>query len=354
MIYKFFTRSEDAWKAMTGAVRTAQQSIYLESFILVEDELTKDFFSAMEERAAAGVKVKIIVDRVGSFGGNFFSHGDKNHSEKNHGNIEVLFFNRFLNRNHRKVLIIDENRAFIGGVNISGEYAKWLDLHVMLMGKFLIRKILSSFAKVYGLAGGNDSEVKKYINAGSEERMKKRYNAKIFLIEHWPFRRRSQLREHYAGKIDRAKKSIVIVTPYFIPHKWLIGMLRKAIARGVSVDVILPMKTDIALADLANWIFTEELKDGINFSFLREMIHAKVLLIDDSEGMIGSNNIDALSFDSNLEAGIIFHNKNMVEGLKKILEKWKKSAVPYKQVMLPRPKYYSLARFCVRLIQPFL
>lgn len=349
MAYKFFTKSEDAWRSMTDAVKTAQKSIYLESYILAEDELTRDFFRALEERAESGIKVKIIVDRVGSFGGDFFTENGKSH----HG-VEVLFFNRFLNRNHRKVLIIDENRAFIGGVNISGKYAKWLDLHVMLMGKFLIGKILNSFAKVYSLAGGNDVSVKKYLTLGKEERMKKMYNAKIFLIEHWPFRRRSMLREHYSRKIDNAKKSIVIVTPYFIPHRWLIGLLREAIGRGVSVEVILPMKTDIALADIANWVFTEELKDGIKFSFLKEMIHAKVLLIDDEEGMIGSNNIDALSFDSNLEAGIIFHNKNMVDGLKKILAKWKKSAVPYEQTIVPRPKYYFFVRFFIRIIHAFL
>lgn len=349
MAYKFFTNSREAWFAMTAAVRTAEKSIYLESYVLAEDELTKDFFRALEERARAGVKVKIIVDRFGSFGGDFFTE-----SGKNHDGIEVLFFNRFLNRNHRKVLIIDESRVFIGGVNISGKYANWLDLHVLLAGKFLTGKILNSFAKVYSLAGGSDESVKKYLTTGKEDRLKKMYNAKVFLIEHWPFRRRSLLREHYARKIDRARKSIVIVTPYFIPHRWLISLLREAIGRGVSVEVILPMKTDIAMADIANWVFTEELKDGIKFSFLKQMIHAKVLLIDDQEGMIGSNNIDALSFDSNLEAGIIFHNKNMVEGLKKILAKWKKSAVPYDKISVPRPRYYFFARFCIRLIHAFL
>lgn len=349
MAYKFFTKSEDAWRSMTDAVKTTQKSIYLESFILIEDDLTKDFFSAIEERVRSGVKVKIIVDRVGNFGGNFFTKNGKDHD-----GMEVLFFSRILNRNHRKVLIIDENKVFIGGVNISGKYAKWLDLHVMISGKFLIRKILSSFAKVYGLAGGNDASIKKYLESKSEIRRKKMYNAKVFLIEHWPFRRRSLLKEYYTDKIGKAGKSIVIVTPYFLPHRWLITLLRSAIVRGVLVEVILPIRTDFALANVANWIFTEELRDGIKFFFLNEMNHAKVLLIDDEEGMIGSNNIDALSFDNNLEAGIIFKNKNMIGGLKKILADWKKSSVPYEQIMIPRPRYYFFVKFCIDLLQPFM
>lgn len=349
MSYRFFTKSEDAWRSMTDAVKAAQKSIYLESFILIEDEQTKDFFAAIEERARAGVKVRIIVDRAGNFGGNFFIKNGKNHD-----GMEVLFFSRFLSRNHRKILIIDEIKVFIGGVNIYGKYAKWLDLHVMIGGKFLIRKILTSFAKVYALAGGNDPDVRKYLTSGSEKRREKMYNAKVFLIEHWPFRRRSLLKEYYTDKIGKAEKSVVIVTPYFLPRRWLINSLRSAIARGVLVEVILPIRTDFALANVANWIFTEELRDGIKFFFLNEMNHAKVLLIDDKEGMIGSNNIDAMSFENNLEAGLIFHNKDMISGLRKILADWRKSAIPYEQFRIPRPRYYFLVKFCIDLIQPFM
>ncbi len=352
MKYKFYTTSEKAWQAMREAVLEAKHSIYLESYILVEDELTKDFFKAIKEKAATGVKVKIIVDRLGSFWGNFLR--GVNAAEEG---IEILFFRRFFlfSGNHRKVLIIDERVVFIGGVNISGKYAKWLDLHIRLEGKFLIRKILQSFAGVYKLAGGADPEIGKYLKRWRDEQPRLvLYEAKIFLIEHWPFRKRSALISYYKKKISEAKKSIVIVTPYFIPHRWLIGSLDAAVKRGVVVEILLPRKTDIVLLDAANWIFAEELSRKIKFLFFPEMNHAKILLIDDKEGMVGSNNIDSLSFDLNLEAGIIFKRKDMLADLKEILKKWRKSAVPFENLSPWHPRYYRILKFFIKLIKPIL
>ena len=352
MKYKFYTSSEKAWQAMRDAVLEAKHSIYLESYILVEDELTKNFFQAIKEKAAAGVKIKIIVDRVGSFWGNFLP-GVKSAEE----GIEILFFRRFFlfSGNHRKVLIIDEKVVFIGGVNISGKYAKWLDLHVRLEGKFFLRKILQSFAGVYKLAGGVDPQIGKYLKRWRNERPRRvLYEAKIFLIEHWPFRRRSALISYYKRKIAESEKSIVFVTPYFVPHRWLIESLDGAVKRGVSVEILLPKKTDTALLDAANWIFAEELSDKIKFLFFPEMNHAKILLIDDKEGMVGSNNIDSLSFDLNLEAGIIFKRKDMLMDLKEILKKWRRSAVPYKELPPWHPWYYKILKFFINLIKPVL
>lgn len=352
MKYKFYTTSESAWEAMRLAVLEAKDFIYLESYILVEDEITKDFFKAIKEKAAAGVRVKIIVDRIGSFWGNFL----RETSDAKEG-IEILFFRRFflLSGNHRKVLIVDGKTAFIGGVNIYGKYAKWMDLHLSIGDKFFIRKLLQSFTRIYKLAGGTDPEVIAYLRRWRTEKSRRAlYKAKLFLADHWPFRSQSVLVEHYKKRISEAKHTIVIVTPYFVPHRWLIKLLDEAINRGVSVEVILPMKTDVALLDSANWIFIEALSDRIKFLLLPEMIHAKVLLVDGKEGMVGSNNIDALSFNLNLETGIIFHRKDMIRDLKKILQKWRESAMSYKKLPPWRPWYYRIVKFLIKLIRPVL
>ncbi|MDO8442908.1 MAG: phosphatidylserine/phosphatidylglycerophosphate/cardiolipin synthase family protein [bacterium] len=350
MKYKFYTTSESAWQAMMETIQGAKQYIFLESFILIEDELTKKLLEAIKDRAAAGVKVKIIVDRVGNF---WFGRLSVDEFIKN--GIEILFFSRLLNRNHRKILVVDGQTAFIGGVNIHGSYAKWTDLHVRLNGKFLIKKITKSFATVYSLAGGADPQVIRYLKRWRASSPRHAiYHAKTFLIEHWPFRRSSTLSDYYKHKIAEAKDSIVIVTPYFIPHRWLIGSLRQAAKRGVLVEVLIPQKTDSSFLDAANRIFTEELTGGIKFLFLPEMNHAKVLLIDGKEGMIGSNNIDARSFDFNLETGIVFQQKDMVRDLKEILDKWRKSAVLYGEMQVWRPWYYYFLKFLIKLIQPGL
>ena len=350
MKYKFYTTSESAWQAMLETIQEAKHYIFLESYILIEDELTRKLLQAIKERAAAGVNVKIVVDRIGNF---WFSNLPV--IEYTKIGIEILFFSRLLNRNHRKVLIIDGQTAFIGGVNIRGGYAKWTDLHVKLSEKFLIKKIIKSFARVYSLAGGSDLRVVCHLRRGQTALSRRAiYHAKTFLIEHWPFRRSSTLSDYYKRKIMEAKSNIFIVTPYFTPHRWLINSLRRAAERGVLVEILIPAKTDSLFLDAANWIFAEELSDSVKFLFFPEMNHAKVLLIDGKEGMIGSNNIDARSFDFNLETGIVFQQKDMIGDLKEILDQWRKSAVPYDKMPVWRPWYYRPLKFFIELIQPGL
>lgn len=145
MKYKFLTKSDQAWWAMLASIRQAKQSIYLESFIFVDDAQTHGFFKILKQKAKEGVRVKIIVDRIGNFlWGGFTTKGE---FEK--AGIEVLFFNRLLYHNHRKILIVDEAVAFIGGVTIKGKFADWLDLHVKIDSHSIVNIILKSFIRVY-------------------------------------------------------------------------------------------------------------------------------------------------------------------------------------------------------------
>lgn len=333
---------------MLEAIHGARKSIFLESFILTDDEVTHHFFQTLKEKAEAGVKIKIIIDQVGHFW-----YGSVNKKELEKAGAEILFFNRWLYRSHRKVLIVDEEAAFLGGVNIRGEYAKWLDLHVRLTGGLLLKPILRSFAKVYELAGGNDAEVARLGQSGVTKARASIYRAKTWLIEHWPIRGQSVLRDYYKKKCRGAKKSIVIVTPYFVPHRWLIKSLRAAANRGVAIDIIVPGKTDLWLFDIAHRVFVKNLSGIIRFYFLPEMNHAKVLLVDDAEGLVGSNNIDAQSFDFNLEAGIIFQRKDVVGDIKVILAKWKAMAVPADPAGFNK-WYHKVVEFIIRILQPIL
>jgi len=347
--YRFYTISESAWAAMLEAIRGARHSIYLESFILTDDHVTHNFFETLKSKARAGVQVKIIVDRVGHF---WFGSVDKKEFED--AGAEILFFNRWLYRSHRKVLLVDEQVAFLGGVNVRGEYAKWIDLHVKLTG-LLVKSLLKSFSRVYAIAGGKDPAVLalRKSKPASQARLAL-YKAKSWLIDHWPLKGTSALRYYYRRKCATAQKSIVIVTPYFIPNRWLIRSLQRAANRGVKIEVIVPQKTDVALADVSHRIFAENLKNFAKFLFLPEMNHAKVLLIDDREGLVGSNNIDAQSFDFNLELSVVFRRKDMTGDLKKIIEDWKAKAIPFEQIGYRKKWYHAIVRFIVKLLQPIL
>ena len=357
MQYNFYTTSEAAWDAMREAIQAAQKSIYWELYIFYDDAPTHRFLDLLKERARAGVKVKIILDSLGSF--QFF--GNLQADLKSHG-IELLYFNRLLPwwnphrfrrwwllRTHRKMLIVDGRVGFVGGVNIGKKYQKWQDLHLRLEGG-IVRRFVKAFSRSYRITGGRD---RLYFPPKKNESLSKQMD--VLFLEHWPVGGRSFLKKFYKEKIANAGRSIVFATPYFVPHAWLMRALKKAIRRGVNVSVILPRTTDIRLFDMANKVFMERgFRDGIKFFLLPEMIHAKALLVDEREGVVGSNNIDALSFDYNLEAGVAFGDPAMIVDLRAILDNWKANSAIYAEPAGGRKWYHGMMVWFIKLIQPLL
>jgi len=357
MRYHFYPTAEKAWSAMLDAVKTAEQSIYWESFSLYEDKDTYEFLNALKEKVRQGIRVRGVVDSLGGFWAS-----SKTINDLRAAGIEILFFNRLIPwwnrfrfrrwwflRTHRKILIIDEKIVFTGGVNIGVWYGKWIDLQVRLTG-VIVCHFLKTFAKVYEICGGQDENILKWV-----KHRKKFPRLKVWLLEHWPIKGKSVLRRYYKNRISSAKRNILIVTPYFAPHRWLEKLLIKAVKRGARVEIILPFKTDAWLANMPNYVFADLLsQEGVRFFFTKEMIHAKVLLIDDREGMVGSNNIDAQSFNYNVETSVVFRRKDIVGDLRRIIENWKKIAQPADFTKQRERWYYPLVVFVAKLLQPIL
>ncbi|MBI4993789.1 hypothetical protein HZC33_02425 [Candidatus Wolfebacteria bacterium] len=144
-MYKFYTTSESAWAAMLKDIKAAKKSIYLEMYIFVDNTSGYNFFEILKQKADEGVKVKIIID---SFGSSELSQ--KMIDELRKVGAEVLFFSYWFERIHKKILIIDENIVFLGGVNIHKFFRKWNDLQIRLEGS-IAKYSLRSFARIYNL-----------------------------------------------------------------------------------------------------------------------------------------------------------------------------------------------------------
>ncbi len=348
MQHTFFTTPQKTFEAMIADIKVAKRSIYLESFILKDGD-TNEFFEALKTSAKNGIKVKIIVDIVGHL---YSGHIDKIDLEK--AGVEILFFSRWFYRSHRKILIIDDEIVFIGGLNITGRYANRLDLHMRLKG-IVVKPILHSFGRMYKIADGKDPAVLKLIKHKKAFRLRERlYKTKLWFIESWPIKGKSALKEYYIKSFLKSKKSITLVTPYFVPHTWLMCAIQEATKRGVSVKLIIPEKTDFWLTEMANFLFAHQLKDILTVFVIPEGIHAKVLLIDDHEGLVGSNNIDALSFDKNFEASIIFKEKDIVVDLISILDHWKSIAIPFHEISFKIKWYHKILMLVVKIMHPVL
>jgi len=318
MQYKFYTTSYKVWEDMLTAIQHSQCSIYWESFMFIDsedDQLITEIFEILAKKANAGITVKIIADSFGSF---YLSAKAKKYLED--AGAEVLFFRnyKFWKRNHKKILIVDEKTAFIGGVNLAKQHRHSLDLHLRIEEVHIIQHLLRSFAKTYYLSGGKNT-----INIKKSQFAK----LKIQFIEHWPMQKGRTLKKYYQKAFLSARNNITIATPYFVPHVWMIKILHQAAKRGVRIDIIIPEKTNHFFNNVANYVFASLVyKPNINFYFVKKFIHAKALLIDDTEGLVGSQNIDAASFDYNIESGVAFQRQDMVKNLKMVLEEWKQNS----------------------------
>lgn len=336
MRYRLYTTSLKAWDAMLSAIQQAEKSIYLESYIFDDDTReSHDFIGWLEKKAENGLRVIVVVDSFGS-------KALKNKIEKinQRSKIEFLFFSHWLRHIHRKVLIIDEQIAFVGGVNIGKRFRHWNDLQLKLTGK-IVQRFLKSFAYTYAMAGGKNSFVLIYRQKKFAKKLK------FWVLEHWPIRNIYSLKRHYIEKINSAQKSILIATPYFTPPRWLISLLDNATNRGVKVEILIPQKVDLKIMDLLNYRFMANLHPlGIHFFVSSAMNHSKLLIIDQKEALIGSQNIDLFSFSLNNEIGVFFRNKKLLHKLLDTVALWKKQS----QIFRPQEHQMKLIDYFILAI----
>ena len=320
MRYKFFTSSLRSWQAMWDAIKEAQESVYLEMYIFKDDMPPFDFLNLLGEKAKQGVRVRVILDSFGSAG-----LSKEAVAGLREAGGQLFFFSRFFYRMHRKILITDEGRVFIGGVNLSERFKFWNDLVVELTDQRIVARAVHSFARVYFDCGGRDPLVldkNPKVHTGGR--------AHNWFVEHLPFRNKFKLKELYRSHISQAQKSIVLVTPYFAPKRWLVAALHHPVLRGVNVEVLVPKATDYFFTDRVNFYYMYKLTNlGINFYVESHMNHAKLMLLDEGEGMVGSNNLDFLSFDLNSEVGVFIKDAGAIEKLWSIVKNWKAGAVKF-------------------------
>lgn len=317
MRYKFFTNSERTWQGMFTAIAAAEKSVYIEMYIFIDDITVLNFLDLLADKARSGVRVRIVLDSFGSV-----SLSGKAVKNLTDAGVEVVFFSSFFHRTHRKIVVVDERVAFVGGVNFHQITQNWSDLAVRVEGR-IVSFIVGSFAKDYVLAGGKDQLL---LGIRKENKIN---IAQTWFIEHAPGRGR-RLRKIYQEHIARAEKSITLVTPYFMPKKWLIATLHQAVLRGVDVEILVPRTTDHVLVDRVNIFYMYKLSClGIKFYLAPEMNHAKAMIVDKNEAIMGSHNLDSLSFDWNFESGIFFKDARAVHTLDGILSMWKKQATVF-------------------------
>lgn len=277
------------------------------------------FVDALIEKAKQWVHIVLVLDAFGSKG------IEKSTIEKmRKSNIEILFFSDRLRRTHRKLIMIDEKIAFFGGANIKKDTRHRLDIQIRIKGRRSSKPFLKTFAYTYKMCWWTSKKITNYARKWFFKKIKS------FLIENLPGHKVYGLTEYYREKMIHAKKNIKITTPYFMPPRWMIALLDDAQRRWVKVEIMIPYDTDVKTLNKINYYYINKLTNmGIVFHAIKQMNHAKMMIIDDNEWVVWSQNIDHLSFSYNFEVGAFFRQENLVQELVHIFDERKKRSVSY-------------------------
>lgn len=332
-MYKLYDTTSQAWGAMLQAMSGAKKSIYWEIYILVDDSAGNQFFDVLIEKAKSGIEVKIVVDYWGSF---WLSR--KKIDELRAAGVDIRLFqerrhkwrglwNIIVKRNHRKILIVDEQYGFIGGVNVHRSMQDWLDVNLRVEGK-AVRSLLRAFARSYILCGGDKKAVRHLL----KYRYRIEHDEINFVYEH-SGRRFSRVRSRYVGALKKARERVIFFSPYYFPDKEFLNAMWEARKRGVYVDLLIPFRTDVKIATYTAYAgFSLMKKYGVRIHLIKKMMHGKGIIVDDEWAMLGSSNFDPLSFYHSQEANVQVKDKRMVKKLKRVIGRWIKSATPFDSV----------------------
>ncbi len=332
--YQLYSSTKEAWEGLFSAIQSAKKSIYWELYIFLDDEIGTKFFDVLEEKSRAGVDVKLIVDSLGSF----WIPRKRVQSLKESG-VDIHFFydrtkrirswwKRIWHRTHRKVLIVDEQIGFIGGVNIDKNMEDWPDLQIRMEGQ-IVRTLLRFFAKSYIICGGHREKVARLL--------KYKYRVKhaadgVELVFDKAGSRRSKARQLYTNALLKARERVILFSPYYVPDRKFLYALWQARKRGVRVDFLIPFRSDLRIVTYAAYgFFSLMQRYGVHIHLSDKMIHGKGVVVDDEWAMIGSSNLEYTSFNDNYEANVKLSDKQLVKQLKEKISEWFRYTRPFDQ-----------------------
>lgn len=359
---EIFIDGKSKFESLKRDLENARTSILLQYYIFLDDKLGNEIAEILMRKAREGVVVKVIYDHVGSFSArNRFFKKMNEAGVDTHPFFKVTFpqlANRINWRNHRKIVVIDSEIGYIGGMNIADRYLSepengeiWRDTHFKVKGS-IVESLIYSFAIDWNFLKKHP-ELPRRFNFNTEPNG----TTGIQLVTGGPTESWNNITLVFLRAISAARRTVLIQTPYFLPTDSLLTALQAAALAKVDVRIMMPAKTDSRLLHYASFSYiTQCLKSGIKI-YLYEpgMLHAKTMIIDDELVSAGSSNFDFRSFENNFEANLIIYdaaiNKKMrdifFEDLKYCrkltLSEWKK-----------RPVIQRLLESILRLVSPIL
>ncbi len=306
-----FDNVTDFYNSLLADIEEAKQSIYFQIYRITKEEVGERFRDALAKKAAEGVKVIVLIDAWGTGSSlNFFKP-----IIENGGQVKVFNSIRLdttlaqsHKRNHRKIIVIDTIISYIGSSNISYYNTSWRELVLRIKGHLAnpLKHIVETDFK----------HNKRYSYT------KKRFSCSLHyhgfeIIRDIPSSIKQKVMKKYLYLIRQAKKSIYIETPYFLPGHRLRKALEEAAMRGINVQIVMPVYSDVRLVDVLRNRYLGKLHiKGVSLLYYKVAnLHSKLCIIDDETFLVGSSNMDYRSFRYMHEIMLLGKHKNILDKL---------------------------------------
>lgn len=368
---EIFYSGDEKFNALFEDIKNAKKSIDVEYYIFKHDMLGKKLLNLLEDKLRENVHVRLLVDGYG--GGKILRRKDVKRFKELGGQFAVFFpaflgiqlLNFRLNyRNHRKIVIIDDEVGYIGGFNVGDEYlgldekmGYWRDTHIRVKGE-AVHSLKIRFLKDWYYASKEDlnSKDKKDNSHFSLNDRHKNY-LPMQIVTSGPDTDNNSIKHSILKMIASAKEEIIIQTPYFIIDDAVMDALKIALLSGVSVKIMIPSKPDHPFIYWATTSWTGELLEaGAEvYIYQKGFLHAKVILVDGIISSIGSANMDIRSFTLNFEANALLYDTKINQNLRKQFEKdLSVSKLITFEMYKKRPVTVKIKEAFSRLLSPLL
>ncbi|WP_158881596.1 cardiolipin synthase [Rhodanobacter sp. L36] len=312
-----------AFDVMIAAMASAERCLLVQFFIFRDDALGRRVQHVLLERAAAGVEVCVLFDGVGSRdlphhyiaalrAGGVAIHPFATHRWRNRFQLNF--------RNHRKIVVVDGVRGFVGGLNVGDEYlglkpplAPWRDTQLELRGP-AVADLQRLFAENWQWITGTQPTLLPTPRCDGI--------ASALIVASGPADTRETASLFFTAAIDAARERVWLTSPYFVPDAAVRAALQLAVLRGVDVRVLIPSRPDHQTVFLSSTLHAHQaVRAGVQvFRYQPGFLHQKALLVDHDSAAIGSMNLDSRSFRLNFEVSALIVDRTFASQVEAMLE----------------------------------
>lgn len=365
---KLLKSGHDKFIDLFADIRKAKHHIHLEYFNFRNDSIANTLFELLGEKVKEGVEVRAMFDAFGNLSNN--KPLTKKHLKAIRAKgIEIVKFDPFkfpylnhaLHRDHRKIVVIDGKVGYTGGMNIADYYIKglpeignWRDMHVRIEGD-AVNQLQDIFLTMWNKSTKQHIDGARYypLRAGSADAG----SQTVAIVDRIPRKAPKMIRRVYAKSMDAAQHKIQIVNPYFTPTRSISKAIKRALKRGVEVEIMIPGKSDIPFTpDAAFYISNKLRKKGAEvYIYNGGFHHSKIMMVDSLFCTVGSTNLNSRSLRYDYEVNAFIFDEETTGELTDMFENDKKdSTLLTKEEYKKRSGWKRFVGWFAHLFTPFL